>query len=224
MIYLCDNIAEFDFAAALTAVSEQRRCHALRYRQEHDQRLSVAAYRLLQQALQEEYGIGEPPVFAYDIHGKPSLVGHNDIFFSMSHCREAAACAISHFPIGIDVESLDSYDAEMVPLVMNAEEQRQIACSSDKRHPFITLWTKKESLLKLTGEATTDDIRLMLEAYPEIEDVDSAKENTPRETTFPFSFQEQTYCFRTTVFPQFVCTVCHHTAEKDMGNIKQIRL
>ena len=63
MIYLDDHIQDFDLQQALKEVSPQRRQYALRYRQERDQRLCVAAYRLLRHALLEEYGIDEPPLF-----------------------------------------------------------------------------------------------------------------------------------------------------------------
>ena len=57
MIYIDDHIHDFDLQEALETVSPQRRAQALRYRHERDQRLCIAAYRLLQQALLKEYGI-----------------------------------------------------------------------------------------------------------------------------------------------------------------------
>ena len=101
---------DFDLRQALTEVSAQRREQALRYRHERDQRLSVAAYRLLQHALQTEYGIQQPPVLAYGTNGKPMLAEWPYIHFSLSHCREAAACVVSDNPVGIDIESIDHYD------------------------------------------------------------------------------------------------------------------
>ena len=79
MIYIDDHIEEFNLREALAAVSPQRRDYALRYRQERDQRLCLAAYRLLQRALMLEYGIDGMPVFTYDSKGKPQLQGHPDI-------------------------------------------------------------------------------------------------------------------------------------------------
>jgi 4'-phosphopantetheinyl transferase len=166
-----------------------RRDHALRFRQEHDRRLSLAAYRLLQRALRVEYGIIEPPVFTYDAHGKPSLAEHPHIFFNMSHCHEAAACVVGSAPVGIDVESLDHYDEELMKMVMNAEEQQQISASPDPRIAFIRLWTMKESLLKMTGEGLSSDLRNVLKNSPDI--------------------KNDACYFHTTVYPQFVCTVCY---------------
>lgn len=188
MTYIDQQVDQFDLRAALAAVSDQRRCHALRYRQEHDQRLSVAAFRLLQHALREEHGIVAPPTFIYDVHGKPMLSDHPDIFFNLSHCHEAAACVVGTAPVGIDVESLSNYNADIVTAVMSDDEQRQIASSSDPRFTFIRLWTMKESLLKMTGEGMTDNLRHAL--------------NHP-------AIHSGAILFHTTVYPQFVCTVCY---------------
>jgi 4'-phosphopantetheinyl transferase len=186
MLYVDDQIEQFDLLAALAAVSEQRRDHALRYRKEHDRRLSVAVYRLLQRALREEYGIMEPPVFAFGEHGKPTLTANPNIHFSLSHCDAAAACVVSCSPVGIDLECLDRFDADLIEQVMNDDERQQITCSSNPPLTFMCLWTMKESLLKMTGEGIASDMRQVL-------------------TTHPLA----TTCrFHTTVYPQFVCTVC----------------
>ena len=145
----------------------------------------------------------QPPLFDYDAGGKPSLVGHPEIFFSLSHCSEAVACVVSSMPVGIDVESIDSYDTEMVAVVMNGEEQRQIASSSDARTAFITLWTQKESLYKMTGETAGGDVRQLLSTSP--------------------SLREGVAAFHTTASPRFVCTLCHHVADEAVRTIHRAK-
>ena len=189
-MYLTTRIDQFDLSAALATVSEQRREHALRFRQEHDQRLSIAAYQLLQQALREEYGIKEAPWFDFGINGKPFLRDHPDIFFSLSHCHEAAACAVGNRPVGIDVESLDNYDASLLPSTMNDDEQAEILNSPHPPITFLRLWTMKESYLKTTGEGISTDLHNVI--------------------TSP-SFNPAQYQFRTTIYPKFVCTLCQKT-------------
>ena len=89
--------------------------------------------------------------------------------------------------MGIDVESLDQYDAELVGATMSDAEQRQIVCSSNPAQAFMRLWTMKESLLKLTGEGISDDLRHLLECP---------------------GHHPPAYEFDTRVYPRFVCTVC----------------
>ena len=188
MVYIDCEIDKIDLCDAMASVSPQRRSHALRYRQEHDQRLSVAVYRLLQHALNVEYGITEPPLFDFEANGKPFIAGHQEIHFNLSHCNEAAACVVSHFPVGIDVESLNHYDEEIVRKVMNGDEQCQIDGSPDPNLTFIRLWTMKESLMKMTGYGLAGDLRNVLNEY--------------------HGLRKEDYTFQTTIYNGFVCTVC----------------
>ncbi len=139
-VYLCQDIYGFDLQQALARVSGQRRQQALRYRQERDRRLCVAAYRLLQLALQRQYGIGEPPQFTYTSKGKPLLAGHRHIHCSLSHCQSAAAVAVSDHPVGIDIETRDHYSEEVAARVMSGDEMRRILTSTDPAGEFTHLW------------------------------------------------------------------------------------
>lgn len=152
LIYIDDHIWDFYLQEALEAVSPQRRTYALRYRQERDQRLCIAAYRLLQQALWQEHGMAQVPEFYYNAAGKPLLNGHPEIHFSLSHCHQAVACVLSDQPVGIDVETFDHYSQEVASRVMNDNEMRQILDSPHPTIAFARLWTMKESLFKLTGD------------------------------------------------------------------------
>ena len=164
MIYIDDHIWDFDLLEALAAVSQQRRDYALRYRQERDQRLCIAAYRLLQQALRQEYGINdELPQFAYNPQGKPLLDGHPSIHISMSHCRDAVACAVSDQPVGIDIETTNHYSEEVAARVMSEKEMLEIKSSPHPAMAFTRLWTMKESLYKLTGNDNDGNIADMLD-------------------------------------------------------------
>lgn len=190
MIYYDDHIWDFDLQQALAEVSPRRREYALRYRQERDQRLCVASYNLLWCALRIECGIDEAPVFNYDVHRKPVLQGHPDIHFSLSHCPEAVACAVSDHPVGIDIESTGHYTIEVARHVMDNDEIRQIEASAQPAVTFTRLWTMKESLYKLTGDDNNGDIRHMLDKTPPV-------------------------TFETIVFPHGVCTVCRRMADNE---------
>lgn len=163
MLYIDEHIYGFDLQAALSDISEQRRAQALRYRHELGQRTCVLAYLLLKRALQTEYGLSCNPQFEYGPHGKPSLVGYPDIYFSLSHCRQAVACAVGDRPLGVDVESIGRYNEGLVRYTMNDREQAFIEAAPQPDVAFIRLWTMKEALLKLTGEGITDDIKHALD-------------------------------------------------------------
>lgn len=180
MTYIDDQIQQLDLAAALAAVSPERRDYALRYRHELGQRQCVAAYLLLQRALLQEYGIDGHLQFAIGEHGKPSLVGHPDIHFNLSHCREAVACAVSDRPVGIDIESTRRYHPMLLDYTMSPDERRLIAQAPRPDEAFIRLWTMKEAVLKLTGEGISRDLHTVLTGH--------------------------NYHFATTIHPTYICT------------------
>ena len=161
-ILVNENIWEFDLEAALGEISEQRREQALKFKFEQGQRLCVLAYQLLKQALRDGYGITDNPIFEYNEHGKPSIVGHPEIFFNLSHCKEAAICVVSDQPVGVDVESIREYRESLVNYTMNDEEIAQIKSAENPAATFIRLWTMKEATTKLIGTGISNDMKTVI--------------------------------------------------------------
>ena len=164
MIYLSEDIWDFDLSKALSEISEQRREQALKFKFEQGQRLCVLAYQLLKEGLRKEYGIIENPIFEYNEHGKPSIVGHPGIYFNLSHCKDAAVCAISNQPIGIDVESIRELKDSLVNYTMNEEEANMINSSDNPASAFIRLWTMKEATMKLIGTGISNDMKSVIDS------------------------------------------------------------
>lgn len=171
MLYLNDDIAGFDFEAALPLLSEQRREQALKFKHEQGRKTCAAAYLLLCEGLRKEYGITEKPVFEYGEHGKPFMIGHPEIHFNISHCREAAVCVISNRPVGVDVESIREYKDSLVRYTMNEAEIALITQSPRPEETFTRLWTMKEAVLKLSGEGLRNDMKTVLTGRERIETV-----------------------------------------------------
>ena len=163
MIYLNDDIEHFDWQAALPLLSEQRREQCLKFKHEQGRKTCAAVYLLLCEGLRKEYGITELPVFEYGEHGKPSIVGHPDIFFNMSHCREAAICVLSDVPVGVDVESIRSYNESLARYTMSDAEMELIEKAERPDVEFIRLWTLKEAVLKRSGEGIRNNMKHVLD-------------------------------------------------------------
>lgn len=160
--YINDHLWDFDLAASLARLSAQRREQALKFRHEFGQRACVAAYLLLCEGLEKEYGLKELPIFDYHEHGKPFIKGHPEIHFNLSHCQEAAVCCVSNKPVGVDVESIRSFSESLVAYTMNEHEVASIQASKDPARQFIRLWTQKEALMKLTGQGITNHLKEVL--------------------------------------------------------------
>lgn len=165
-IYIDENINDFDLDEAMTLLSEQRREQVARYKLEGPRRQAVAAYLLLRKALREMYGIHDAPVFEYDANGKPSILGHPEIFFNLSHCRKAVACVVADSPVGIDVEETCRFSDSIARYTLDDEEYESVVKSDNPSQAFIRLWTMKEALLKYTGEGLRRDIKTVLRLSP----------------------------------------------------------
>ncbi|MBO4664205.1 MAG: 4'-phosphopantetheinyl transferase superfamily protein [Bacteroidaceae bacterium] len=165
MIYINDDLDAFSIQKTEECIENlplQRREKALKFRHELGRKQCVLAYLLLCNGLKSEYGITEMPDFEYGEHGKPSIIGHPDIHFNLSHCKTAVACAISDTPIGIDIESIRDAKESVIRYAMNDAETQRIMESSNPALEFTKLWTIKESVLKLTGEGINDNMKSVL--------------------------------------------------------------
>ncbi len=172
MIYLNDDITGFDLDAALPLLSDQRREQCLKFKHEQGRKTCAMAYLLLCEGLRKEYGINEKPLFEYGEHGKPHIVGHPDIHFNISHCREAVLCVVSDRPVGADIESVRPYSDSLVRYTMNDDE---VALINGSPLVFTRLWTMKEALLKLSGEGIRNNMKSVLTGREHFQTVENAE-------------------------------------------------
>lgn len=162
MVYTDTQLYNFNPDIEMLTLPAQRRELVEGITNDRARRLSIMAYQLLCHGLWREYGITVPPVFSYEEGGKPVLRDYPHIHFNLSHCRAGAACAISDRPVGIDCESLRPYKDDLARHVLSEEEYQRVDSADDKAAAFISLWTRKEALLKLTGEGLRRDLRTLL--------------------------------------------------------------
>ncbi|NJC11470.1 4'-phosphopantetheinyl transferase [Micromonospora profundi] len=91
------------------------------------------------------------------LHGRPVLAGGAP-YVSLSHSGDRVAVALcADAPVGVDVEQVDAgidVDA-MVPFVLGASEQpafRAVRSRQARVEAFFRCWTRKEAVLKATGD------------------------------------------------------------------------
>ncbi len=143
----------------------ERRDKVLRFINIIDQKLSFLAYKLLRQGLSRYYNISidEPLRMGYYMNDKPILLDYPHIHFNISHCHEAVVCVFSNRPIGVDVEGLIDFDEDLLQRVANRAERREISAAHEPIVAFTTLWTKKESYMKMKGVGLVDDLHSVLD-------------------------------------------------------------
>lgn len=165
MLYFNDELDKISDEEVLNIISTfptQRKEKALRFKFALGRKECAIAYLLLCEGLRKEYGIEEMPIFEYGEHGKPSIVGHPEIHFNMSHCKKVVMCYVSNEPVGIDCEMIGRGNESLINYTMNENEILKINTATNPKTEFIRLWTQKEAVLKLTGEGINDDMKSVL--------------------------------------------------------------
>ena len=107
--------------------------------------------RLLKDLWQTHIG-GELPEITVTERGKPYFVD-SDWFFSISHTKKHAFCALSDVPVGIDAEEKDrNIHLCLAEKILSPAEKAQFDRAEDKRLALLTFWVLKEAAAKLSGE------------------------------------------------------------------------
>ena len=137
-------------ASALTGIPPWRRAYILRYKRAEDRRRSLGVWRLMEKMLAAR-GFRAQDV-AVDANGKPHCDG---IYFSLSHAGGLALCAVSDKPVGCDIEHVKDAPFELASRIFCPDERAYLRAAQEPgeaQRRFFTLWTLKESYMKMTGE------------------------------------------------------------------------
>ena len=155
------------YAAAL---SPDERTRAEKFKFEKHRNRFIAGRGVLREIL-GRYVHAKPAElrFDYSTNGKPELgaeFASGEIHFNLSHSEELALIAVTCVGVvGVDVErvrTIDNADA-LVARFFSARENElfQNVPPSEKPAAFFNLWTRKEALLKATGEGITRSLSLV---------------------------------------------------------------
>ncbi|MGW0734086.1 4'-phosphopantetheinyl transferase family protein [Streptomyces sp. NPDC002851] len=96
-----------------------------------------------------------------ELHGRPALVGHPGVRFSLSHAADAALYALAATPVGVDVEARE-VAASVVDGAgrmsrwlahLHRDERRTLAAlpAGQRRDAFLSCWVRKEAYFKGIG-------------------------------------------------------------------------
>jgi 4'-phosphopantetheinyl transferase len=149
-------------AAALSrwhAVLDSREvARVARFHADKDRNLYIAAHALTRALLAH---VGEKLAAAWQFaeteKGKPEIIDNeSNLAFSLSHTAGLVACAVAHFPVGIDTESRDrkQKQADIAQTVLASSEVALLTAYPFPRQSeiFLRLWTLREAYVKATGQ------------------------------------------------------------------------
>ena len=117
---------------------------------------SKTSKELLEIALKEE-GITSYKI-SKSINGKP-YIDNSNIFYNISHKNKMVGLIISDSEVGLDIEYIDTENIkrESILKYFFTEKERESITTNEE---LLTLWTKKESYIKLNGGMLRDAIGL----------------------------------------------------------------
>lgn len=159
MLLYCDDVSsitdeQFDLFFNLMPTARQEK--VMRYAKTEDKQLGVAAFALLCYAL-NLYGckIGDYELSKTE-NGKPYFKGC-PLKFSLSHTKNAVACAVSQAEIGVDIQKKNVEYSRVMHRVCSKDEIDLILSSKNPTNDFVKLWTLKESYVKCLGASVFDN-------------------------------------------------------------------
>jgi 4'-phosphopantetheinyl transferase len=98
--------------------------------------------------------------FLYEDKGKPYLAHQSRIRFNVSHAGDLFVCAVSNsLTVGVDVEEILQMEdmASIATHFFAPAEQDHLAgiAEGERTHAFYECWTRKEAVIKATGEGVS---------------------------------------------------------------------
>lgn len=182
----------------------ERKSRVLAFRRREPAYTSIVAGLLLQTLVEETLGI--PPqalILEKNENGKPTVQGHLEFYFNLSHAGDYVVLAHGDAPLGVDIEQIRAqnlhvakrcyteaeyayvtgadFEENQVGDILVEKQEAKIGTdmmvlnsSVDINNRFFYLWTMKESYLKLTG----DGISVPLNSF-EIDPLQQVVRGTP---------------------------------------------
>ncbi len=179
--------------ASLLSPDEQRRAELFHF--ERDRRRFIVARGILRLLLCSHLDMTPAAIaFGYAKNGKP-LVSEHQTQFNVSHAHERALYAISRrCALGIDIEYINR-DVDYSGLAQRFFTRRESAAlqripESDRKRAFFACWTRKEAVIKATGDGLSlpldqFEVTIAPDAAPRILDFTAATQHVADWTLYP---------------------------------------
>lgn len=155
MVNIDSNLENDAFSSLLNYVSEDKKVQVRKFYHFEDSQRALIGNVLSRYALCKNLHIKNKDItLGTNEYGKPFLLGENKIHFNISHSGNWVVCAISDYPVGIDVEVIKPTDCQIAKRFFSKDEYAALKKQPDdeKQAYFFKLWTLKESYIKAVGK------------------------------------------------------------------------
>lgn len=159
---LLPRLAEF-----MSLLSAEERERAARFAVDHARRNFVVTRAALRMWLSQELGVSAQAItFRYDAKGKPFLDGGGGSVatFNVSHSGDRSLIALANsVRVGVDIERVDDgRDLCAIARACWSPPEQKILDRADPREAarlFYRIWTRKEAVLKASGQGITGGLQ-----------------------------------------------------------------
>lgn len=127
----------------------------------------------------------ETPCF--DKYGKLYFPHIDRFYVNLSHGGNYAVCAMDTAPVGVDIETVRQYKKNVAERICTSVEMQSLLIlkkEEEKNRVFTKLWTRKESMAKLSGEGIGLLLRAGKPSEEFVKDCVYTKTYTPVQDTF----------------------------------------
>lgn len=156
---------------------------------------SYTGRKLLFSAVYSVYSIVQPKIERTHA-GKPFFPDYPDIHFSISHSKNFVICALSDNDVGVDVQ----FERRVSPLLEKRVcDQSELSVAS-----FFSLWSLKESYIKLIGQKNKSYQEILFSLYDEEEKIFKTKDNIYGKLYFDLPGYSCAVCSGSNDFPEIV--------------------
>ncbi|MED0669612.1 4'-phosphopantetheinyl transferase superfamily protein [Aneurinibacillus aneurinilyticus] len=147
------KIDEHVFNSLISNVSKEKQQTLFRYVNVKDAYRSLLGELLVRKYLIQILNIPNEKIsFRKNEYGKPFV--DFGIHFNISHSGDWVACAISNYPVGIDIERISEIDIKIAEQFFHENEYIWLLSKEQNSQvaSFFELWTIKESYIKAIGK------------------------------------------------------------------------
>ena len=147
-----DVLADLDFEAWLPLADGHKR-EQLQSMRRQVANISLVGILLAKYAIHTKWNIPIDQIrFGIGSHGKPYVIGYEQVHFNISHSDNICICAVDDMPIGIDIQKMKPCRFDFIAKrFFTQKEQERYIMEGKNQTAFYRMWTKRESVGKYLG-------------------------------------------------------------------------
>jgi len=150
---LIEPLEKRSYERLLACVSKEKRARIRRFYRKEDRIRGLMADILIRTIIIRMLRLKNEKIkFHTNDYGKPFLKEREDFQFNLSHSGIWVVCAVDDRHIGIDVERIQPIDLDISKNYFSHDEHRELMSKADKFSYFFSLWSLKESYIKIRGK------------------------------------------------------------------------